>query len=161
MSTKASDRPVSIRIRRRTWRHLLAELSARGGGHREAGAFLLGRRHGRRPVVTLVVFFDDLEPGSLDGAVHLTTKAYSNLYEICRDARVEVLADVHTHPGSMVRQSPIDQENPLIAQRGHIALIIGDYAQRLTTLGDIGVYEYRGDDGWTTRPAAVRHRRWL
>lgn len=161
MTTKASDRPVTIRIRRGAWAGLLRELAARGGGRRESGAFLLGHRRGRRPVVRQIIYFDDLEPESLNGAVHLTTFAYSKLYDICRDCGVEVIGDVHTHPGGMIDQSHIDQDNPLIAQRGHIALIVGHYAQRATRISDIGVYEYLGDDGWNTRPRALRHHRWF
>jgi proteasome lid subunit RPN8/RPN11 len=155
----ASDRP-KIRIRRGDWREMNAQLAARGGGQRESGAFLLGRRQGRRPLVTHIVYFDDLEPESLNGAVHLTTTAYSRLWAMCRDLGVEVLADAHTHPGGLIRQSHIDQDNPLIAQRGHLAIIIGHYAQQHAGLRDVGMYEYRGDAGWDTRTRAVSYRRW-
>ncbi len=159
MTTSASDRP-RIRIRRADWRELNAQLAARGGGRRESGAFLLGRRRGRRPLVTHIVYFDDLEPESLNGAVHLTMTAYSRLWAMCRDHGVEVLADVHTHPGRYIQQSEIDQDNPLIAQRGHVAIIIGHYAQKHAELRDVGMYEYQGDDGWNARVRAASHRRW-
>ena len=158
-TTWASNR-LRLRIRRRDWRELNAQLAARGGGHRESGAFLLGRRRGRRPLVTQMVYFDDLEPESLNGAVHLTTIAFSRLWTMCRELGVEVLADVHTHPGEYIQQSHIDQDNPMIAQRGHLAIIIGHYAQQHAELRDVGIYEYRGDAGWDTRVRAVSHRRW-
>ena len=66
---------------------------------------------------------------------------------------------MHTHPGGKVQQSHIDRDNPLIAQRGHLAIIIGHYAQQHADLRDVGIYEYRGDDGWDTRMRAVSHRR--
>ena len=157
--TSASNRPT-IRIRRADWRKLNAQLAARGGGHRESGAFLLGRRRGRRPLVTHIMYFDDLEPESLNGAVHLTMTAYSRLWGVCRDLGVEVLADVHTHPGGCIQQSHIDQDNPLVAQRGHLAIIIGHYARQHAELRHVGMYEYQGDDGWDTRGRAVSHRRW-
>lgn len=158
-TTSASDRP-KIRIRRRDWRELNAQLATRGRGHRESGAFLLGPARGRRPRITHFGYFDDLEPDSLNGAVHLTMTAYSNLWAMCRDHQVEVLADVHTHPGGYIEQSHIDQDNPLVAQRGHVAVIIGHYAQQQARLRDVGMYEYQGDDGWDTRTRAVSHRRW-
>ena len=157
---KASKRPAALQIRRRAWRHLLTELAARGRGNQESGAFLLGHRRGRRPRVTRVVYFDDLEPGSLNGAVHLTHIAYTRLWELCRQIGIEVLGDVHTHPGSIVSQSHIDQDNPLIAQVGHVALIVPHYAQGTIAISDVGVYEYQGDAGWATRPWALVHRRW-
>lgn len=161
MTTPVSEQRARLRIRPKLWSELVSELARRGGGHREAGAFLLGRRRGRRPAIARIVYFDDLEPGSLNGAVHLTTTAYSRLADICRAARYEVFGDIHTHPGSMVHQSHIDEDNPLVAQRGHIALIIGNYAQGRPALRDAGVYVYLGDDGWATRPGAVRHKRWF
>jgi len=161
MTTMASDRKAALQIRRVDWTRMLMELKARGGGHRESGAFLLGSRRRRRPKVTHIVYFDDLEPKSLNGAVHLTTSAYSALWAMCRELGVEVLGDVHTHPGRMVGQSPIDQDNPLVAQSGHVALIVPDYAHGRIDLGDVGVYEYRGDDGWASRRRGVRHRRWF
>jgi len=143
------------------WRRLIADLGVRGRGVRESGAFLLGRRRGGRPVISHVVYFDDLEPGSLNSAVHLTTRAYSSLWAYCSDHQVEVLADVHTHPGTMVCQSGIDQDNPLIAQSGHIAVIVPRFAAGNVTLDQVGVHEYRGDDGWLERPGALTHRRFL
>lgn len=92
--------------------------------------------------------------------MHLTVTAYSRLWALCREHGVEVLADVHTHPGGYVQQSDIDQDNPLIAQRGHLAIIIGHYAQQRAALHDVGMYEYEGDDGWATRFRAVSHWRW-
>jgi hypothetical protein len=161
MTTKASDRTAALQIRRRDWAQLVAELDLRGGGHRESGAFLLGRRRSRRPRVSHIVYFDDLEPGSLNGAVHLTTSAYSALWAICRELGVEVLGDIHTHPGHMIGQSHIDQDNPLVAQASHIALIVPHYARGSIGLHEAGVYEYRGDAGWTTRVRGLSHRRWF
>ena len=158
---KASKQSAVLRIRRRAWRNLLSELAARGRGTRESGAFLLGHRRGRRSRVSCVVYFDDLEPGSLNGAVHLTHAAYPGLWELCRELKLEVLGDVHTHPGSIVTQSHVDQDNPLIAQVGHVALIVPYYAQGTIATTDVGVYEYQGDNGWATRPGALVHRRWF
>lgn len=159
---KASKRAAALQIRRRVWRDLLSELWARGRGRRESGAFLLGHQQSqRRSRVTRVVYFDDLEAASLNGAVHLTHVAYFRLWELCRQIGLEVLGDVHTHPGSIVSQSHIDQDNPLIAQVGHLALIVPHYAQGTIAITDVGVYEYQGDKGWATRSGALVHRRWF
>jgi len=140
---------------------MLGELEARGRGHRESGAFLLGLRRRRRPRVTHIVYFDDLEPASLNGAVHLTNVAYSRLWGMCQELGVEVLGDVHTHPGRMIGQSHIDQDNPLVAQAGHLALIVPNYGRGNIRPTEVGVYEYRSDAGWDDRPGAVRHLRWF
>lgn len=156
---KAFRTQAALQIRRRTWCELIAELGLRGRGTRESGAFLLGHRRSRRARVTCVVYFDDLEPGSLNGAVHLTHVAYSRLWELCRDMGLEVLGDVHTHPGPIVSQSNIDQDNPLVAQVGHVALIIPCYSQGSIRAADVGVYVYQGNDGWATRQRGLVHRR--
>lgn len=157
----ASEPPIRLRLSRRRWRQMLAELETRGRHCRESGAFLLGSRPRRGiPKVRHAVYFDDLEPGALNGAVHLTHAGYSALWEHCARLDAEVLGDVHTHPGKVVSQSGIDQENPLIAQRGHIALIVPNYATGRIRLTDIGQYSYLGDDGWNQNPRLVRHWRW-
>ena len=150
-----------LRIRRSVWKTMMRELEVRGAGIRESGAFLLGRPRGRRPRVTHVVYFDDVEPESLNGAVHLTLAGYSRVWELCADQGVEVLGDVHTHPGDGVRQSQVDQDNPLVARPGHIALIVPRFARGRITPREVGVYEYRGDDGWRDRPGSIRHRLWV
>ena len=35
-----------------------------------------------------------------------------------------MIGDVHTHPGRGVHQSGIDAANPMVAQKGHVALIV-------------------------------------
>lgn len=140
---------------------MVSELEVRGAGARESGAFLLGRPRRRRPRVTHVAYFDDLEPGSLNGAVHLTLVGYSRLWALCSELGVEVLGDVHTHPGDMVGQSHIDQANPLVARAGHIALIVPRFARERIKPDDVAAYEYRGDDGWRDRPGGIRHWRWF
>ena len=161
MITKGRKDKSWLQIRRTDWIRMLAELEARGDGHRESGAFLLGARHRNVRRVTHIVYFDDLEPASLNGAVHLTTSAYSVLWVKCRELGVEVLGDVHTHPGWRIDQSHTDEDNPLVAQVGHFALVVPDYARGQIGVGDVGVYEYRGDDGWRSSRRGLRHRRWF
>lgn len=158
---KVFSRPTPLQIQRATWNTMVGELEARGGGTRESGAFLLGDRRRHRARVTDIVYFDDIEPESLNGAVHLTMVGYSQLWAICTQLGLEVLGDVHTHPGDLVGQSGTDQDNPLVAQVGHLALIVPRYASGHICLRDVGVYEYLGDEGWRDRPRGVRHRRWF
>lgn len=155
-----------LRMRRRAWDHLVAELRRRGGGQRETGAFLLSARDGDRTTVTKVVYFDDLDPHCLKGMIHLNGHAYSALWDTCEDERLLVVGDVHTHGGAYVRQSQTDAANPMIAQEGHVALILPHLATRPVAPADVGVHLYRGAEGWTTwtgRDAATRLvvTRWL
>jgi proteasome lid subunit RPN8/RPN11 len=42
---------------------------------------------------------------------------------------MEVLADVHTHPGLDSSQSETDRTHPMISESGHVALIVPSYAK--------------------------------
>ena len=132
----------------RLWRNLLYELARRGGGSRESGAFLLGRHIGKRRVINKFVCYDDLDLHSLDsGIVVFDGAGYGPLWQQCRQMKMEVVADVHTHGGA-ARQSVDDRNNPMIATVGHIALIVPRFAQRPVRASELGVYEYQGNHCW-------------
>jgi hypothetical protein len=148
-------REALVRIDERTWDALVDELGRRGGGVRESGAFLLASKDGGRRTVTDVIYFDDLDDKALTGAIHLRSRAFSRLWRICREHRLMVVADVHTHPGPWVEQSGIDMANPMVARDGHIALILPDLARGSRKPKDAGFHIYRGEDGW--EPHLGRH----
>jgi proteasome lid subunit RPN8/RPN11 len=147
-----------LRMRRSAWDALITELGRRGAGRRESGAFLLCDRNGDPRRVTRVVYFDDLDPACLTGAIEFDGLAYSKLWDICDAEDRRVVGDIHTHPGPSVRQSGIDAENPMIAQSGHIALIVPDYAQRATSPADVGVHRYDGTNWHTWTGNAAKRR---
>src|SRR5436309_2948614 len=114
----------------RTWRRLLAGLRARGGGVRESGAFLLGRRYANGAArIESFILYDDLDPRALEsGIIRLDGQHFGALWAQCRRRRVTVVADVHTHPG-VAEQSHSDRANPIISRENHIALILPRFAQ--------------------------------
>ena len=134
------------------WQAIVGELRRRGGGRRESGAFLLGERAVRGGVerrrVHAVAYFDDLDPHCLDsGIVVFDGAGFGPLWKLCRETGLQVVADVHTHPG-IARQSEADRKHPMIATPGHFALIIPDFAARVPTGNDLGMYEYAGAHQW-------------
>jgi proteasome lid subunit RPN8/RPN11 len=137
---------------------MVAELGRRGRGERESGAFLLGDRDGDRRTVSRVVYFDDLDPDCLTGAISFNGLAYSGLWDICDVEAKVVVGDVHTHPGRDVRQSSIDAANPMLAQEGQVALIVPDYASHAVVAKEVAVHRYDGEgwETWTTKEAAQR-----
>jgi hypothetical protein len=73
---------------------------------------------------------------------------------------LQLLIDVHTHPGNDVRQSPIDVRHPMMPVAGHTAMIVPNYAQtRWWSLKAVGVYEYLNGFNWRTHHAAAADRR--
>jgi hypothetical protein len=124
------------------------ELARRGEGSRESGAFLLARKDRSPRRVAAVVFFDDIDPDALDGSISIRGARFGRLWSICSERGMRVIADVHTHPGAGVRQSSIDVENPMVAIRGHVAIILPDFARRSPAPAQAGVHVYQGGHTW-------------
>ena len=137
-----------LTIRRETWHELLGELQKRGDGRRESGGFLLATASPRSTVVSDIVYFDDIDPDCLVGAIHIHQRAFSNLWQMCAERKLRVVGDIHTHPGSGVGQSSVDRDHPMIAARGHVGVIAPNFAQGVITPKDVGVHLYLGSDGW-------------
>lgn len=153
----SADKPLAV-LERHQWRSLIRELRQRGEGAREAGAFLLAPHTDSRRVAH-IEYFDDLDPGCLRGDIEIAGYAFSRLWAICEAKNLTVIADIHTHPGASVRQSLIDQANPMIASVGHVALIVPHLATRRVRPRQGGVHQYSGNgewDFWFGRSAARR-----
>jgi proteasome lid subunit RPN8/RPN11 len=143
------------------WLRLLRQLRRRGASRRESGAFLLGRRAGTRARVTRFVCYDDLDPDAYQsGAITFHADGYAAFWGHCRNTHLEVIADVHTHPGTHVGQSSTDQHNPMVPTVGHTAMIVPNFANTpWWSLTAVGVYEYLGDFQWRTHNTAAASRR--
>ena len=143
------------------WINLVSELRKRGDGVRESGAFLLGCRTANRDKVQKFICYDDLDPHALDkGYVVLKSSGFSALWDYCRKYDLEVLGDIHTHPGNNASQSEIDRVNPMISKKGHIALILPAYAQSWCWfMQNASVYEYAGSYTWHDWSGSSRARR--
>jgi proteasome lid subunit RPN8/RPN11 len=76
-------------------------------------------------------------------------ETYGKLWKYCREERLEVIGDIHTHPG-LGLQSLTDKRNPMIGNPGHIAIIVPDFAEGEVELRELGIYEYLGNHRWKT-----------
>ena len=142
-----------LRISWYKWWRLMRQLRLRGAGIRESGAFLLGSRTVTGGWVTDFVFYDDIDPYALaQGHVHLAGAALNRVWDRCSATGLEVIADVHTHPGSS-GQSLSDQNHPMIAIRGHTALIVPNFASSVLNLRGIGIYRHLGARKWFSLPS--------
>ena len=131
-----------------TWMKLVYNLKKSGKGVRESGAFLLGKRGSSK--ISSFILYESLDPHCLEkGYIYFLGESYIPLWEYCLKNKMQVLADVHTHPTKSVFQSSYDQENPMISQKGHIAMIIPDFAKvKFKILKGIGIYKYLGNHNW-------------
>jgi proteasome lid subunit RPN8/RPN11 len=140
------------------WAELLQELRRRGRGQHESGAFLLGLKGDDRREVKAVVYYDDLDPHAYDsGVCVLHGDSFAKLWKICRERNLSVVADVHTHPG-VARQSQSDQTNPMVANVGHVAIIVPNFARAPVVEAALGIYEYSGDYEWENFNGPSRRR---
>ena len=140
------------------WHRLVAALRERGRGEtRESGAFLLGYKTPEGPArITEFVLYDDLDPAALDtGIVRFDGRHFGKLWSRCRERNLTVVADVHVHPGGS-GQSASDRAHPMIAEHGHIALILPDFARMPIPRETIGIYRYQGAACWETIPRNLR-----
>jgi len=137
------------------------DLRRRGAGKGESGAFLLGPNNSRTRRVNTYICYDELDPAAYqNGAIAFHASGYVALWQYCREKKLEVLADVHTHPGSWVDQSSIDQRHPMVPVVGHTAMIVPHFANtRWWSLQAVGVYEYLGSFRWRIHPPSDRPRR--
>jgi hypothetical protein len=146
----AGSRP-RLACKTAVWNAGVTELARRTQNcTRESGAFLLGTEGPMRRIEAFV-FYDDLDPHSLSrGYVRFDGSKFPLLWRICRERNLTVVADVHVHPGGY-GQSHSDQTEPAMPRAGHFAIILPNFAQRETTPGGIGMYEYFGNGRWAVR----------
>lgn len=132
------------------WTALIAHLRQQGGGVRESGAFLLGHKTDAGRVVTRFLSYEQLQADALQGDyVELEAASFAKLWEVCRAEGLAVVADVHTHPAGP-GQSRSDRANPMVALKGHIALIVPRFATGNPCPRDLGLYVYGGNHQWAS-----------
>jgi proteasome lid subunit RPN8/RPN11 len=140
------------------WQRLLSGLRERGRRRtRESGAFLLGTRERGRAHVDDFVLYDDLDTRCLDtGIVRFDGRHYGALWAHAERTHRSVVADVHVHPG-LASQSDSDRCNPMIAQAGHIALILPNFAKTPLSHLDARAYVFEVGDRWrVVAPGDIR-----
>lgn len=157
----SNSKTSSIQVPILLWRRLLRDLRHRGAGRGESGAFLFGV-DGKQPRrATTYVCYDDFDPNAYQrGAIAFHAEGYAALWSYCKDHKLEILADVHSHPGPDVRQSDIDQRHPMLPMTGHTGMIVPNYGSTSWwSLRGVGIYEYLGNFKWTAHSPLAKHPR--
>jgi hypothetical protein len=139
-------------ISRRRFVRLMGELHRRGQDRRESGAFLLTQRDAP-PIaggyeITKVFYYDDLDADCLTGGITMHATGLSRLNQLCREIRLRVVGDIHTHPRTYVQQSRIDATHPMIALPGHLAFIAPNYAAGPINPPDLGAHRLLRGGTW-------------
>ena len=130
------------------WLYLISGLRKRGQGLRESGAFLLHKADKIR--INKIIFYDQLDPEvSKTGIIRFNGSGYVKLWNLLKDLKMEVAADIHTHPDYNTNQSYADQRHPMVRLQGHVAMIAPNFAlNRWLTPGDCSSYIYQGNFNW-------------
>jgi hypothetical protein len=142
-----------LRCDRNLWRSICRGLCERSEGHHESGCFLLGHVVDGRKVVLDAVYYDDLDPMAYSsGVCILRAPSFGKLWKICRERKLDVVADIHTHLFS-AQQSEADRTNPMIAEKGYLAIIAPELCCKSTTPANMNLYEYLGGHRWIDHSA--------
>lgn len=150
----AFGRLPKLVCRPQLWHDGVDELCRRTRGRHESGAFLLGTNRRGVRMIQRFLYYDDVDPNCFrNGIVEFDGRKFGHVWELCRRLNMEVVADVHVHPGGY-DQSSTDRHNPMIAEPGHWALILPHFAGRARMPGRIGIYEYLGSRQWQNRSNA-------
>lgn len=140
--------PVLLKFDRGQWGSLMAHLAREGGGERESGAFLLGKRTPNFRSVARWLPYEVLDPESLNfDFVRLGPQAFTRLWAHCAELGLEIVADIHTHPLGP-RQSYSDRAYPMVAIPGHVALIAPHFALGTIRPDEVSVNCYLGNGRW-------------
>ena len=143
-------KPQPLKMPPPLWQNLLSELRQRGAGERESGAFLFATVGSRN--VSSFIPYDDLDEAALEtGIITFHATGFVKLWDHCQRHGLNVVADVHTHPTGWTGQSESDRTHPMVAVKGHVALILPHYAApNDELLNGASVYEYKGNHRWQT-----------
>lgn len=129
--------------------NLVADLARSGAGVAESGAFLLGTVDGDDRQVAGYLPYEAVAAQSRrrHAYVAFTAEEMARAWDYCYRNKVQVVADVHTHPGGPM-QSLSDRAHPIVSLAGHVALIVPHFALRNPQPADLGVHQFLGGGRW-------------
>jgi proteasome lid subunit RPN8/RPN11 len=143
----------TVNIPSSLWHKTQKGLATRGAGERESACLWVGQRGKEIWSVKGIIFLDDI-PGTISNKrFHHTPKEVVNkIYQVLRKEGLQIIADVHTHPGRDVEMSDLDKNHPIEYRVGLLSLILPNYGFPPITLRNTGFHEYLGNDMWTQIP---------
>lgn len=89
------------------------------------------------------------------GSVFVDAGEYGNCGRLARKAGLQILAQVHSHPGSCCHHSDGDDMLIVMPFEGMLSLVMPHYGRRATPLNEWGVHQRRGRTWFLCRPASV------
>jgi len=142
------SRPL-LKLPRALYGNLVADLARSGAGVVESGAFLLGTLDSDERHVTGYLPYEAVASQSRrrPAYVAFTAEEMARAWDYCYRSKVQVVADVHTHPAGPM-QSLSDRAHPIVSLAGHVALIVPHFALHNPQPADLGVHQFLGGGRW-------------
>ena len=138
-----------VRIKSDLWKLTWEGLSKRSDGRIESLCIWAGQRSPDVSVVTEVIFLDGIEGVEGFALFHrITREATAQIFAILKDKGLQIVADVHTHPGDWVGLSDTDREHPLEYRVGFISIVLPYFGRTDPMQEDIGMHRYEGNHQW-------------
>lgn len=118
---------------------LLASFSK--GRGREGIVYWFGVEFGDKAVVaTLIVPDADTSGGCIATSEEANAEAVAAIY----GTPLVLLGQAHSHPGSLIRHSPVDDRDTFARFDDAVSVVVPHYARRGITLSECGVYRHVG-----------------
>ncbi len=130
--------------------------SGHSGQPHEGVVYWAGRRLGRESLVTTCIA---PEARTTDGSFATTSRANARVVMYLAEHGIELLGQVHSHPGAFVDHSDGDNERALMPYDGFLSIVVPRYARDglrpLTNCG-VHVFEHSGFRRLTNAEVAAR-----
>lgn len=139
---------TTIYITKNLWDATIEGLAKRSSGRKESACIWAGERKAQWTVKDLI-FLDDLPGTQGYRKYHKTPREAVNvLFKMLRDKGLQIIADIHTHPGYWVDLSLIDRESPIEYRVGLLAVVFPNFARLPMDIEKVGFHEYLGKSQW-------------
>lgn len=89
------------------------------------------------------------------GSVFVDAAEYGNCGRTARKSGLQILAQVHSHPGNCCHHSDGDDKLIVMPFDGMLSIVIPNYGRSLTPIHTWGVHQRRGRTWYLCRPESV------
>ena len=114
------------------------------GRQHEGVAYLLGQTDGNTTVAVAAI---RPEAATTSGSFDVTSAAMARVVRASAETGLQVVGQVHTHPGRAFH-SQGDDQGAHIAYTGFVSIVIPDYGRHLPALDGIAAFVFRAGCGF-------------
>lgn len=140
---------AKIHIPKVLWNLTWNGLKERSSGEVEALCIWAGKRDGNGSRVQEVMFLDSINGVEAYPLFHrISREATAEIFKYLSSKKLQIIADVHTHPDEWVGLSKIDREHPLEYRVGFTSLVLPHFGDVEPSISGLGMHRYLGNLKW-------------